>query len=219
MALKIGDRIRETTTTSGTSDFALGGATTGFAAFSTVLSNSDTTYYVCVDGSDFEIGVGTYVSGTNTLQRTTVLQSTNSDAKVNFSSNSKDVFISYPADKAVYLDGSDDITGAAGQINISDFNNDSGYTTNVGDITGVTAGTGISGGGASGTVTVNLDIDGLTAETSFEGTDTIAVYDTSAGALRKGTVANVALQGPTGDKGQKGEVGIVTGKHLLRCLF
>ena len=38
--------------------------------------------------------------------------------------------------------------------NVSEFNNDAGYTANLGDITGVTAGTGISGGGASGTVTI-----------------------------------------------------------------
>lgn len=46
----------------------------------------------------------------------------------------------------------DTLTNKSG--NISQWTNDSGYTTNVGDITGVTAGTGISGGGTSGTVTI-----------------------------------------------------------------
>ena len=70
---------------------------------------------------------------------------------------------------------------------------------------------------ATATLVANLEgsvvgdvVSGQTAETSFQSTDLIAVYDTSASAIRKGTIANVALQGPTGStgsKGQKGEVG------------
>ena len=119
MALVIADRVKETTTTSGTSDFVLAGAVTGFSTFSSVLSNSDTTYYVCVDGSNFEVGLGTFVSGTTTLQRTTVLASTNSNNKVSFSSSAKEVFITYPADKAVFIDGTGDIS-VTGNINFGD---------------------------------------------------------------------------------------------------
>jgi hypothetical protein len=52
-----------------------------------------------------------------------------------------------------------------GNINISEFNNNSGFTTCTGDITGVTAGTNLNGGGSSGSVTVNLDgdVSGLTS--------------------------------------------------------
>ena len=65
-----------------------------------------------------------------------------------------------------------------------------GYTTNTGDITSVVAGTGLSGGATSGAATVNLDISGLTAEATIADDDLVAIYDTSANALRKMTKAN-----------------------------
>ena len=60
---------------------------------------------------------------------------------------------------AGYITGVDwtEIAGDPANINISGFNNDAGYTTNTGDITGVTAGTNLNGGGATGAVTLNLD--------------------------------------------------------------
>ena len=81
MALKLADRTKETTTSSGTGDITLGGAVSGFVAFSTVLSNGDTTYYTISDGNNWEVGLGTYNTSGNTLTRTdsNVLQSTNSD--------------------------------------------------------------------------------------------------------------------------------------------
>lgn len=104
MALVLKDRVKETTTTTGTGAISLGGAVTNFQAFSAVLSNADTTYYAIVDttNSDFEVGLGTYASSGNTLTRTTVLESSNSGSAVNFNSGTKSVFIAYPAEKAVY---------------------------------------------------------------------------------------------------------------------
>ena len=67
MALVISDRIRETTTTTGTGTYTLGGAVTGFETFTANLSNSDTTYYACTDGTDFEVGLGTFTSSGTTL--------------------------------------------------------------------------------------------------------------------------------------------------------
>ena len=61
MALVVKDRVKETTTTTGTGTYTLAGAVTGFEAFSTV-GNGNTTYYCCTDGSNFEIGIGTYLS-------------------------------------------------------------------------------------------------------------------------------------------------------------
>jgi hypothetical protein len=104
MALVLKDRVKETTTTTGTGAISLGGAVTNFQAFSAVLSDGDTTYYAIVDttNTEFEVGLGTYASGGNTLTRTTVLESSNGGSAVNFLAGSKNVFIAYPAEKAVY---------------------------------------------------------------------------------------------------------------------
>jgi len=104
MALVLKDRVKETTTTTGTGAISLGGAVANFQAFSAVLSNADTTYYAIVDTTNtaFEVGLGTYASSGNTLTRTTVLESSNSGSAVNFGAGSKNVFIAYPAEKAVY---------------------------------------------------------------------------------------------------------------------
>ena len=104
MALVLKDRVKETTTTTGTGAISLGGAVANFQAFSAVLSNADTTYYAIVDTTNtaFEVGLGTYASSGNTLTRTTVLESSNSGSAVNLSAGSKSIFIAYPAEKAVY---------------------------------------------------------------------------------------------------------------------
>jgi hypothetical protein len=110
MALVLADRVKETTTTTGTSDFALGGAVSGFQTFSAGVGNSNTTYYAVALGSDFEIGLGTLSGDGLTLARTTVLQSSNSDTKVSFAAGSKDVFVTYPADKSVLSDSAQTLT-------------------------------------------------------------------------------------------------------------
>lgn len=108
MALVVADRVKETTTTTGTSDLALGGAVDNFAAFGSVLSNGDSTYYAIIDSAnnDYEIGIGTYSSSTDTLARSVILSSSNSDSIVTFGAGSKDVFVTYPAAKAVYINAS-----------------------------------------------------------------------------------------------------------------
>jgi hypothetical protein len=102
MAFVTEDRVQETSTTTGTGDFTLAGAVAGFRAFSAVCSVSDTVPYTieAVDGSgiptgEFETGVGTY-SASNTLTRTTVFESSNAGAAVNFSAGTKRVFIAMP---------------------------------------------------------------------------------------------------------------------------
>ena len=108
MALVVADRVKETTTTIGTGTYTLAGAVTGFESFSAV-GNGNTTYYCCTDGTDFEIGIGTYTSSGTTLARTTILQSSNSDAAVNWTSGTRDIFVTQPADKAVFLNADGDI--------------------------------------------------------------------------------------------------------------
>jgi hypothetical protein len=87
------------------------GAVTGFQAFS-VIGDGNTTYYTIADqaGGNWEVGIGTYVSSGAVLQRTTILASSNSGNKVNFPSGTKDVFVTYPSDKAVYLDASGNVS-------------------------------------------------------------------------------------------------------------
>lgn len=104
MALIVKDRVKESTTTTGTTDFVLGGAASGFQTFA-VIGNGNTTYYAAVDQAtgDWEVGIGTYSSTGPTLTRDTVLESSNSGSKVSFAAGSKDVFCTYPAERAVYL--------------------------------------------------------------------------------------------------------------------
>ena len=111
MAFKVADRVKESTTTSGTGNVTLGGAQNGFVTFSSVLSNGDPTYYTISDGNNWEVGLGTYNSSGNTLTRTdaNVLQSTNSDNRISLSGSAADVFITLPADKAVFLNTSGDL--------------------------------------------------------------------------------------------------------------
>ena len=108
MALVLKDRVKETTTTTGTGTYTLAGAVAGFEAFSEI-GNSNTTYYCCTDGTDFEVGIGTYTASGTTLARTTILQSSNSDAAVNWTSGSRTIFCTQPAEKAVFRNADGDI--------------------------------------------------------------------------------------------------------------
>jgi len=113
MALVVADRVKEETSSTGTGAITLGGAADNFVTFSSELSDGDTTYYAIVDSNNnaYEVGIGTYTSGTNSLSRDTILESSNAGSVVNLSSGSKDVFITYPASKAVYLDSNSKIAG------------------------------------------------------------------------------------------------------------
>lgn len=103
MALVLKDRVKETSTTTGTGTFTLAGAATGFQSFS-VIGNGNTTFYCIVDSAAgaWEVGIGTYTSSGTTLSRDTILESSNSGSAVNFGSGSKDVFVTYPAERAIY---------------------------------------------------------------------------------------------------------------------
>lgn len=102
MALIVADRVKETTTTTGTGTVTLLGAATGYQSFS-AIGNGNTTYYTIADqtGSNWEVGIGTYTSSGTTLSRDTVLASSNSGSLVSFTAGTKDVFCDYPAGRSV----------------------------------------------------------------------------------------------------------------------
>ena len=91
---KFADRVKETATTTGTGNFTLAGAVSQFEAFSTNFAIGRRFYYAIVgqSGTEWEVGLGE-LSGATTLVRSLVLQSSNSDAAVNFSAGTKDVFV------------------------------------------------------------------------------------------------------------------------------
>ena len=100
MAFVLNDRVKETSTTTGTGTFDLAGAETGFESFVSGVGDGNVTYYaISNDGTnEFEVGIGTVTDATpDTLARTTVISSSNSDALVNFSAGTKTVFCTLPA--------------------------------------------------------------------------------------------------------------------------
>ena len=107
MPLVVKDRVKETTTTAGTGTITLAGAVTGFQSFS-AIGNGNTTFYTIAGGAEWEVGIGTYTSSGTTLSRDTVLESSSGGAKVSFSAGTKDVFVTYPAERT--------LTGGGGGI-------------------------------------------------------------------------------------------------------
>lgn len=102
MALVIADRVKVTSTTTGTGTFTLGSAVTGFQDFG-VIGDANTTYYTITanGGSDWEVGIGTYTAAGTTLSRDTILSSSNSGLAVDFAAGTKDVFVTYPSNRSV----------------------------------------------------------------------------------------------------------------------
>jgi len=104
MALVINDRVKETSTTTGTGTFNLAGASQDFESFVSGIGTGNTTYYCITNtgSNEFEVGIGTVTDATpDTLSRDTVISSTNSDALVNFSAGEKEVFCTIPAKRTI----------------------------------------------------------------------------------------------------------------------
>ena len=103
MAFVVNDRVKQTSTTTGTGTFSLTGTEVGFETFVAGTGDANSTFYaIALDGTaEFEVGIGTVTdAGTDTLSRDTVISSSNSDNKVDFSAGTKTVFCTYPAKRA-----------------------------------------------------------------------------------------------------------------------
>ena len=104
MALVINDRVKETSTTTGTGTFSLAGAETGYESFVAGIGTTNTTYYAIELNSagEWEVGIGTVTDATpDALSRDTIITSSNSDSAVNFSAGTKNVFCTLPAKRTV----------------------------------------------------------------------------------------------------------------------
>ena len=113
MALVLADRVKETTTSTGTGNITLDGASTGYQSFA-VVGNGNTTYYTIAaqTGTEWEVGIGTYTLSGTVLTRTTVLSNSSGTqpSALNFSAGTKDVFVTYPSEKSVNLDASGNVS-------------------------------------------------------------------------------------------------------------
>ena len=185
MALVLADRVRETTVTAGTGTVTLGGAYAGFQPFS-VIGNGNTTYYAIIDSAAgaWEVGIGTYTSSGNTLSRTTVLSSSNSGSLVTFSGSSKDVILTQPSERTVYVDGADVVAennakvpntllaNSSVTINGTSVALGASATVSANTQNALTIGTGLSGTSFNGSSAVTIAIDSTVA--TLSGTQTLS---------------------------------------------
>ena len=140
MALVLNERVKETTTTTGTGALSLGGASDGFETFAAGIGNSNTTYYAIFHSTadEFEVGLGTLDGDSSDLTRTTIYASSNSDSAVNFSAGTKTVFCTMPAARSVFLDADGDVTLGAnldvgGNLTVTGTTTFNGGTLTLGD--------------------------------------------------------------------------------------
>jgi hypothetical protein len=107
MAIVLKDRVKVASGVTGTGTATLGSAADGYQTFAAIGNGNETYYTIALQsGNEWEVGKGTVTdtAGTFTLSRDTVFESSNAGSLVNFSAGTKDVFVTYPAERAVYLD-------------------------------------------------------------------------------------------------------------------
>jgi hypothetical protein len=210
MAFIVQDRVQETSTSVGTGTITLAGAVTGYQSFA-AIGNLNTTYYTIADqaGSNWEVGVGTYYAANLSLSRVTVLSSSNSNAAVTFGPGTKSVFVTYPAEQAVYADPSNittitnfvssNVLITGGTISGANFTGLGTMSTQNANAVAITGGT-ISG---TGVTSSNVTITGGTinnvslTNVTYGGLGTMSTQNATTVAITGGTINSVAHTGGT----------------------
>ncbi len=232
MPTVIADRVKVTTTTTGTGTLTLGAAVTGFQDFGVIGDGNETYYTISVPGgADFEVGIGTFTASGTTLSRDTILTSSNGGLAVNLSAGTKDVFVTYPAERSVVsLGGNNSEFPAGTRMIFAQTTAPTGFTkdaTNYNNhalrvVTG-TAGTGgavdFTTAFASQTPTGTVTVTGSTGQVAQAGNIAVSTGQVIQGGnvsspASTGQVAqggNVSSPASTGQVAQGGNVSVSTG--------
>lgn len=237
----LADRVLESSITAGTGTLTLAGALTGYRTFNSAFSNGNIVYYTIDDGlGNWEVGYGTV--GTGTLTRSTVLESSNANALVVFTSVSKRVFCTAPVPALL-----PDQTGNSTKILSTDGSNPSWITPNAGTVTAVSVVSangfaGTSSGGATPALTLSTSITGVlkgdgtaisaavaadfptlnqnTSGTAAGLSTTLVVGSGGTGLTAVGTSGNVLTSnGTTWASTAPAASGITTGKAIAMAMI
>ena len=196
MSLVLADRVRQTTTSTGTGTITLDGSVEGFQSFA-VIGNSNTTYYTIAGGTQWEVGIGTYSSGT--LARTTVISSS-TGSKLDLAAGTKDVFVTLPSSVAVT--SGTDVTFTKVTTPTVQATNSAGLSLkNSSGTTQLSMG---AGGGDNLTLSVSTNINGANAQVDISptGTGHVHMKPTGTGSIEiaptnAGTLDNLVIGGIT----------------------
>jgi hypothetical protein len=210
MSLALADRVRQTTTSTGTGTITLDGSLEGFQSFA-VIGNGNTTYYTISGGAQWEVGIGTYSSGT--LARTTVISSS-TGSKLDLAAGTKDVFVTLPASVAVT--SGTDVTFTKVTAPTVQATNSAGLSLkNSSGTTQLSMG---AGGGDNLTLSVSTNINGANAQVDISptGTGHVHMKPTGTGSVEiaptnAGTLDNLVIGGVTPKNGTFVNVAATTG--------
>lgn len=196
MSLVLADRVRQTTTATGTGTIALDGTVEGFQTFA-VIGNNNTTYYTITGGTQWEVGIGTYYAGT--LARTTIISSS-TGSKLDLAAGTKDVFVTLPSSVAVT--SGTDVTFTKVTTPAVQATNSAGLSLkNSSGTTQLSMG---AGGGDNLTLSVSTNINGANAQVDISptGTGHVHMKPTGTGSVEiaptnAGTLDNLVIGGIT----------------------